>query len=455
MKFLRSLLAKYMLIIVTAICLVQIIFVITAMLLFNTGLVEEKNEELQPSYIEEEWHNEAGTIQNADIEVIDTLFTDWKEKYPDASMFWVNDNGELAYELGEPKNLPTSWTALSTARFIKDRYDSDPFTVIAFIGNEENNGFISLEIPREELNADYYEEYSSYLMVFGIIIIIFFIAISFLFFIRIRRRLLHLQEAMITRDVDGLPIRIKVKKQDEIGQLEQTFNSMVEELKESREREQEEEQLRRNLIANLSHDLRTPLTKINANIISLKKEVNSLEGKRKIKSVETSIQHVDELMENLMSYTLLSVGKYKQEPKKLDIDRFVRTSLASWYPLFEQKSFEAEIDVQPFKRNEWYVDPIWMNRILDNIFQNVLRHAKSGKYLCVYTESTATYDAIIIKDRGPGMKKSISEGAGIGLSIVDKMIQGLHLQWELDSSLNGTTIKIKRYLNETGHNKID
>ncbi|MEI3612175.1 HAMP domain-containing sensor histidine kinase [Pseudogracilibacillus sp. SO30301A] len=454
MRFLRSLLAKYMLIIITAIFLLQIIIIITAMLFFNTW-TEKDDEKMEPVYIEETWHDEASSMTKINEATVSDLFEKWKQNYPDASMFWIDDNGKLILERDVNEGVPTNWSATTTAKYIKERYDSDPFTVISFLGAKQDAGFIVFEIPRHSLNKADNEKYSDALLVIGVIIILLFVCISFLFFRNIRKRLLYVQEAMEIRDVDDLPVQIDVKKQDEIGQLEQTFNEMVVELKDSKKREEEEEELRRSLIANLSHDLRTPLTKINANIFTLKKEVESEEGKKTLKVIEESIKSVDELIENLMSYTLLMASKYKHDPKDLDVIRFVRTSLASWYPLFEQENFMVDIDLNNFKENKWYVDPLWLERILDNIFQNVLRHANSGKFIGVYTESTTKYDAIIIKDRGQGMNKESAEtGAGIGLSIVDMMISGLGLSWELDSTIYGTTIKIKRNKNETRTNML-
>lgn len=68
-----------------------------------------------------------------------------------------------------------------------------------------------------------------------------------------------MQEVMATPEANGIPTTIEVSKQDEIGRLEHSFNRMVQELEMSRIREMEEEELRKELIANLSHDLRTPL----------------------------------------------------------------------------------------------------------------------------------------------------------------------------------------------------
>lgn len=220
---------------------------------------------------------------------------------------------------------------------------------------------------------------------------------------------------------------------------------MVQELRESREREQEEEQLRKELIANLSHDLRTPLTKINAQAYTLQKMNLPKEAKHSLKLATTSIEDVDKLIENLMSYTLLMASKYKKELKEIDMMRFLRQYLATWYPVFEKERFEVDIDIEPFEQNMWKVDSLWFSRILDNLLQNVLRHAADGKYIAVRTESTGHNDAIVIIDKGKGMQTSTNQnGAGIGLSIVDMMVKGMDLDWEMDSTEEGTTIKIIR-----------
>jgi signal transduction histidine kinase len=450
-RFFQSLQAKYMTIILVALFLFQAAYLLIAMLAM--GLQEDisgeksKNES-DPNHIEEKWHADAKKLERASQEAILSHFSKWKKKYPDASMFWVDEHGNLMEQLDVKGDLPANWTPAFTAKFIKERYGGDPFTVISFIGGDEKNGFIVLEIPRNLFLPPIVEVTEKYGLLLGaglLLIITLFIIVSFLFFRGIRKRLLHLQEAMERRDMDNLPIGIDVQKNDEIGQLEQTFNEMILELKESKQREQEEEQLRRELIANLSHDLRTPLTKINAQTYSIAKEKLSPEGKQAVKALETSIINIDRLIENLMSYTLLMASKHKQELTELDAVRFVRESMASWYPVFEKENFEVIIELEPFEE-KWLADPMWLSRIFDNILQNVLRHAKDGLYLEVATESTDEYDAIVFIDHGKGLKNSSGEkGAGIGLSIIDLMVKGMKLDWEMESGDEGTAIRIKRF----------
>ncbi|UOE55944.1 HAMP domain-containing histidine kinase [Bacillus sp. CMF12] len=449
-RFFQSLQAKYMAIILVALFLFQAAYLLVAMLAMGLQediLGEQSKNESDPKHIEEKWHADAKELERASKETILRHFSKWKKKYPDASMFWVDEQGTLMEQLDVKGNLPANWTPAFTAKFIKERYGGDPFTVISFIGGDEKNGFIVLEIPRNLFLPPMVQVTEKYGILLGaglLLIISLFIIVSFLFFRGIRKRLLHLQEAMERRDMDNLPIKIDVQKNDEIGQLEQTFNEMVLELKESKLREQEEEQLRRELIANLSHDLRTPLTKINAQTYSIAKENLSPEGIQAVKALETSIVNIDRLIENLMSYTLLMASKHKQELIELDAVRFIRESMASWYPVFEKNNFEVIIELEPFEE-KWLADPMWLGRIFDNILQNVLRHAKDGLYLEVATESTDEYDAIVFIDHGKGLNNSSNEkGAGIGLSIIDLMVKGMKLDWEMESGVKGTAIRIRR-----------
>src|SRR5699024_1066027 len=230
------------------------------------------------------------------------------------------------------------------------------------------------------------------------------------------------------------PVQTDVQKKDEIGQLEKTFNAMVQELRESKQREQEEEQLRRELMANLSHDLRTTLTKIRSQAYSLGKEHLTEDGERAVQALEASVADTDRLIENLMSYTLLMASKYQYEQKEVDVVRYVRECLASWYPVFEREGFEIDIELDSFVKNKWMIDPAWFSRILDNLLQNILRHARSGQYIGVQTKTTKEYDAFVISDRGKGMKnESSAKGAGIGLSIVDRMVKEMDLDWDIVS----------------------
>ncbi|MFT0799927.1 ATP-binding protein [Bacillus swezeyi] len=84
-----------------------------------------------------------------------------------------------------------------------------------------------------------------------------------------------------------------------------------------------------------------------------------------------------------------------------------------------------------------------LKRILDNLFQNILRHAYSGKYVSVKTKMSGGRPVLQIKDRGPGFDAvSGKKGAGIGLSIIEMMLKQMDLHSKINSDSDGTMFMI-------------
>lgn len=283
------------------------------------------------------------------------------------------------------------------------------------------------------------------LILFGFIIVAF-VVVSWLFFLRFRKRLTRLQEAMsfsANRNSFPKPIAVETDRMDEIDQLGGSFNWMIQQLEDSRKREYEEELLRHRLIANLSHDLRTPLTILRGHVTRLNKESISVEGQSSLKEINYTITRVGDLMDDLLSYTLLTSGKHPFGPTSTDIGRLVRASVAAWYPVFEEKEIQLDVDLPTEETFYWEADPKWMTRVLDNLFQNILRHAAEGKYANIVVD--VEKELIIVADRGPGMDNSSYErGAEIGLSTSNYMLKKMKLKADFTSNENGTRVIISR-----------
>lgn len=282
-------------------------------------------------------------------------------------------------------------------------------------------------------------------ILFGFIIVAFVVS-SWLFFLRLRKRLTRLQEVMsfsANNNSFSKPISVQTDRIDEIDKLGSSFNWMIQQLEDSRKREDEEELLRHRLIANLSHDLRTPLTILRGHITRLNKESMSFEGQDSLAEMNHTITRVGDLMDDLLSYTLLTSGKHPFHPTSTDIVRLVRASVAEWYPAFEEKEIQLDVDLPTEKTFYWEADPKWMTRVLDNLFQNILRHAAEGKYTNIVVD--VEKELIIVADRGPGMDNSSYEcGTGIGLSASNYMLKKMKLKADFTSNENGTRVAIGR-----------
>jgi signal transduction histidine kinase len=182
---------------------------------------------------------------------------------------------------------------------------------------------------------------------------------------------------------------------------------------------------------------------LRGHVTRLNKEAVSLEGQNSLTEMNHTITRVGDLMDDLLSYTLLTSGKHPFVPISTDIGRLVRASVAAWYPVFEEKEIQIDVDLPAEETFYWEADPQWMTRVLDNLFQNILRHAAEGEYANIVVD--VVKEQIIVADKGPGMDNfSYERGAGIGLSASNYMLQKMKLKADFTSNENGTKVAIGR-----------
>lgn len=464
--FRRSLLSRYMLIVAAAVLFLPVAFGLVLVsyslsdILAERRLAQETSGELEiyagTAKLERQWHSEALKLAGKSPEQISARLRELGGLYPYAFLFWVDGSGATRLALQPEKRLgggdqgeegifriPASWDAASAIAFMKRSINRDPLTIVAFIGEDEarGEGFMAMAVPIEVLRKNPAPPSAfRYIAVMALLFIVF-AAVSWLFFARIRRRLLRLQTAM-TADGGRLPAAVPVDKPDEIGLLEDAFNAMVKELAESRNREREEEELRKRLIAGLSHDLRTPLTVVRSHLFEVGKETLSPRGRQSIELMDRRIADFSGLIDNLLEYNLLASGRVELALSERDVLRLLRESAAAWYPVWTREGMEVEIGLEGGPLI-WQIDESWFRRVLDNVYQNIMRHAGAGGYVGIFAEERGGVRAIAVRDRGPGFgEPSPAGGAGIGLAVVDMLLSGMGLVRETETGPGGTSVFI-------------
>ncbi|RAU99571.1 HAMP domain-containing sensor histidine kinase [Paenibacillus sp. YN15] len=440
----NSLIIRYLLIVLTAFMMWPLVFPASFILYQGPHAVKEwlaeENGPANPYSSRQElisrWHQEARQLDGALPEAIDEALARVKKELPQARLFWVDGDGLTRLALTD-EELPAQWSAAEGIAFMKRSYDADPFTVVAFIGQKQEQGFMALQVDQALMRDKPAYGLQQYFITLSTVFVIF-LAISWLFFYRIRKRLVGLARAMETVDEAGIPHPVEVGRGDEIGELERAFNEMTGQLHAGRRREAREETLRKELIASLSHDLRTPITIIRSHAYSLRKEELPAQALQSAALIEGKAEELSRLMDNLLSYSLLSAGKLPQSREAVEMGRFLRTAAAQWYPVLEERGFRVEVDT-PEHPVIWHTDPQWMTRILDNLLQNVARHAGSGGYAGLSLGENNGRSMMVVEDRGPGMAgASDKKGAGIGLEIVALMCRELGISFQLESGSGGT-----------------
>lgn len=444
----RSLLRQYILIIVIAVILFPVSMPVASVGFYT--LIDWLGKPSPAHYdyqvLEEKWHRVGDELEEADKGEINDALLAFQKDHPQSSVYWVDGQGETQETFHVQEPVPSNWDTGETVQFMKESYYGDPFTIVAFIGEGHENGFMVFQIPRKYIQAvvsRYHEEYGLTFVTVGMAVIYgIFLLVSLLFFIRIRKRIVHLQQAMGNRDPLSIPEPVEVGKRDEIGLLKNSFNEMIDQLKASRQKEQEEERLRRELIANLSHDLRTPLTSLRGQIYALKREVDTDKGNEAIELADEKITYLGELIDNLLSYSLLSSNKYPSQKERVEIVRITRKFIAMWYDTLEREGIQVDSSL-PEERDHIYVDPNWLQRIFDNVMQNVIRHAASGQYIGIFLNKNLNTYTLSIQDHGPGLSPKLdsSKGAGIGLTIISLMAEEMNIDWKIQTNDQGTLVQ--------------
>lgn len=345
-----------------------------------------------------------------------------------------------------------------TSNVIEDRIDI--FSAISSITNEEvdeNSGkerkyiyplnigetrcyFLYQDTPDANIKYTVYESEHSYfsLLLTCIMFIILFIMIT-------NKKMKYLDEIAIgLRNIasGNLQYHIEERGNDEISNLASNINYMANEINKKIISERNAEKSKADLITNVSHDLRTPLTSIMGYIGLVKDEkYDSEETKKEYLNIAfNKSEKLKILIEDLFEYTKLNNDGIKIVKQKVNLTEFLFQLTEEMIPLFEQnnlsvikKSFKDKIYVE--------LDPDKMVRVFENLLSNAIKYSyKPGAVNVMVYESEG--DAIVrIKNRGANIssekvsklfdrfyrvdesRNAATGGSGLGLAISKNIVE--------------------------------
>lgn len=200
----------------------------------------------------------------------------------------------------------------------------------------------------------------------------------------------------------------KYEKIKEIQLLIEAFENMRVELGDSLQREWKLQKERKEAIAALAHDLRTPLTIIQGHVEGLeeakKKSIDRFD--RYLIVIKTNIQRAVKLVYDLNQTSLLENDFFKLDKKEFDPVHFFQGKIEEYeyWCMEEQVIFTSKIGDKRTKKNDLFADSVRISQVLDNLFTNSLRFVQQGE---ISLEVLITDDRLDIKmaDNGPGFEK--------------------------------------------------
>ena len=227
--------------------------------------------------------------------------------------------------------------------------------------------------------------------------------------------------------------RVPVHGSQEMVAMATSFNNMAAQL-------EQEETLRRNLLADVTHELRHPVHILQGNLQAILDDVYPLD-KDEIARLVDQTQHLSVLVNDLH---VLAQAEARQLPlfkQETDIATLVKSTAASFEPLASVRRIELRVELLGTIPENIYIDRARMRQAIHNLLDNALRHTPDGGTITVCVEQTHGNLQIQVSDTGAGISsdqlpyvferfyrldKSRSRdgnSTGLGLAIVKAIVE--------------------------------
>lgn len=267
--------------------------------------------------------------------------------------------------------------------------------------------------------------------------------LALLFSRSIRRSIRPLNEAIVAyaegRRVDVEPDRLP----HEFQYVTDSFTHLLDQLEQARIDKEQADKTKQRVIADLSHDLKTPLTVIQGYARALADGIVP-EAKQNpyLETICSKAAASTELIDTLFAYARLDHPDYTLQPEEIDLCELVKSYLAEKYTELEAAGFLLEPDL-PDKAIPCRADPRLLRRLFENLTGNALKYNPRGTTLFFSLHETPDRIRLTIADNGVGIPPAIAEtlfepfvignqarttgcGTGLGMAIVKRIVELHH-----------------------------
>jgi signal transduction histidine kinase len=242
-----------------------------------------------------------------------------------------------------------------------------------------------------------------------------------------------------------LGYRVNVSTNDEIGELAESFNHMAESLERN-------EKLRKNLIADTAHELRTPLAILRGNLESLQEGVTSATPEV-IMSLHDEVVRISRLVNELQDTSLAEAGELRLSCREISIEELVERVAMPFSGEARNKNVEFSVSV-PAGLPKVKVDPDRIVQVLLNILGNALCYTPPGGRVSLSAGLEGKSILFSVKDNGEGIasddlnniferfyrsdqsRSRSGGGAGLGLAIAKGLVEAHGGRIWAESKLN-------------------
>ena len=319
-----------------------------------------------------------------------------------------------------------------------------PFSVHPIERDGELIGYIYVVLQSEEYEGVMHRLSDSYMLGLGtrstILVLVVAILASLLLLWLLTRNLNRMVKVVRQFRQGDYQARVELKGRGELSQLANDFNQMADTTVQHIREIESVERLRRELIANVSHDLRTPLASIHGFAETLLMKEDDMTPEQRSRYTETILkgaERMKKLVDDLFELSKLEAREVSVQVEPFNLAELVYDISAKYTILAEQQGVQIETKV-PQKVPLIRADIALMDRVLQNLVDNALKHTPTGGKVAIELVQKQGRMEVRVADTGVGIpeaelpyifdryRKAGSrkrEGAGLGLAIVKKILE--------------------------------
>jgi signal transduction histidine kinase len=226
--------------------------------------------------------------------------------------------------------------------------------------------------------------------------------------------------------------QVPVRSRDEIGELTQSFNKMSADLARSFN-------LRKQMTADIAHELRTPLSLILGHAEGVKDGVLK-PNRENFEIIREEAERLEHLVNDLRTLSLADAGELSVDFQSVDVNVLMRDVHAHYLTLFNQQRIALNLEAAPGILTV-NLDPGRFTQVLNNILDNALRHTPEGGSVELKTKLTEKRIQLSVKDSGEGVTPEEAQhlfdrfyrvdasrtrddgGSGLGLAIAKSIVE--------------------------------
>ncbi len=312
------------------------------------------------------------------------------------------------------------------------------------------SGYLIVHNPKAELE----KQTNMKIALFVMSLILLTVVVSVLYYVYLKRRVLDpfkkLKGFAVRVAGGNLDTPLEMDKGNVFGSFTESFDIMREELKASREREEKAVKSRKELVAQLSHDIKTPVSSIKAmtDVMSL---TASEEDKVTINAINAKADQIDSLISNLFHATLEELEQLEVKPEDINSTDIVQ--------MIKDADYQNKIEKLDIKDAVVFADRLRLNQVLNNIIFNSYKYADTMINVTSRFENAGSkYLFIEIADKGPGVPEEELEmitqkfkrgsnagnkdGSGLGLYISDYLMNKMEGSLTVRNTGDGFAVEI-------------